>query len=81
MTLSTVCFCLQAIEKQGRVASGLLDLIDEAGFSHILFAQSFVISASLFVSELRFAEGHGHELVVQTCWVSINSTCLLFRIL
>ena len=81
MTLSTVCFCLQAIEKQGRVALDLLDPIDEAGFSHIPFAQSFVISASSFVSELRFAGGH--ELVVKMycIGVSINCTCLLFRIL
>ena len=66
MTLSTICFCLQAIEKQGRVASDLLDPIDEAGFSHIPFAQSFVVSVSLSVSELRFAEEH--ELVVQMYW-------------
>ena len=35
-------------------------------FSHIPSAPSFVISAGLFVSDLRFAEGY--KLVVQMCW-------------
>ena len=39
--LSTVCFCLQAIEKQGEVASDLLDLIDEAGFFSYTFCSVF----------------------------------------
>ena len=44
-------------------------------FSHIPFAQSFVISASSFVSELRFVGGH--ELVVQIYCIGVSIIVLV----